>query len=508
MLFCRQRRSENKTMSYPELEQFITAQLDKGASIDQIRSALIGAGWDAADVNAALTAKTGAPAMPGMNTQQPLQPGEAVMPDGTLSDGTQGHSRLRIVEGLTTKGKAITFSIIAIVLASIIGGAVYAYISVYNSTDRSTQNVVNGLLNLYAVSYTIEMNGTKLKDNSVELAGTVDISDKSNFKSQGAFSISTVTDSSVERFLAGEYRTINSNGYLKLTDIAIPEFAPLEDTWAQLPKSDFVSIIELGFPTLASAFGSGGELNWNEEIQNGLLGAFQTHPFIEIQDLITTEERDGINVSQYVFVINEESLIAFLEETRPVFVSMGLDTEEVDDWIESANHMGRVTGNIWVSPTDFMVYEINLRLSDITIDAKLRNHNTPVTIVAPLNPIVVEDLTGDETEAVQESTVAAPPTDTEAGVNTNSGNSNLSATSQNTATDSNETTTGDTTTDSDDTDNEIEDTSAIDSDGDGLTDEEEAEYNTNPNAVDSDLDGYTDGEEVQNGYNPLGPGKL
>lgn len=71
----------------------------------------------------------------------------------------------------------------------------------------------------------------------------------------------------------------------------------------------------------------------------------------------------------------------------------------------------------------------------------------------------------------------------------------------------------------------------VDSDGDGLLDTEEAEYNTDPLKVDTDLDGltdrqevrvhmtdplakdtdkdgFTDGEEVRNFYNPNGPGKL
>ncbi len=72
---------------------------------------------------------------------------------------------------------------------------------------------------------------------------------------------------------------------------------------------------------------------------------------------------------------------------------------------------------------------------------------------------------------------------------------------------------------------------AIDSDQDGLTDEEEKSLGTNPNLPDSDNDGlfdreevkvygtdplnpdtdgdgYKDGDEVKNGYNPKGPGKL
>ncbi len=48
-----------------------------------------------------------------------------------------------------------------------------------------------------------------------------------------------------------------------------------------------------------------------------------------------------------------------------------------------------------------------------------------------------------------------------------------------------------------------------DSDGDGLTDYEEISvYGSDPLSIDSDGDGYSDGEEVQNGYNPVGDGAL
>lgn len=43
----------------------------------------------------------------------------------------------------------------------------------------------------------------------------------------------------------------------------------------------------------------------------------------------------------------------------------------------------------------------------------------------------------------------------------------------------------------------------IDSDGDGLTDSDEAELGTDPDAVDTDGDGHEDGEESSAGTNPL-----
>ncbi|MBI2551003.1 hypothetical protein HYV73_01505 [Candidatus Uhrbacteria bacterium] len=51
--------------------------------------------------------------------------------------------------------------------------------------------------------------------------------------------------------------------------------------------------------------------------------------------------------------------------------------------------------------------------------------------------------------------------------------------------------------------------SVADTDGDGLSDREEImKYKTNPKNADSDGDGFADGTEVKNGYNPAGEGKL
>ena len=44
-----------------------------------------------------------------------------------------------------------------------------------------------------------------------------------------------------------------------------------------------------------------------------------------------------------------------------------------------------------------------------------------------------------------------------------------------------------------------------DSDGDGLSDQDEIIYGTNPFEKDTDGDGYVDGEEVSSGYDPLDP---
>lgn len=49
---------------------------------------------------------------------------------------------------------------------------------------------------------------------------------------------------------------------------------------------------------------------------------------------------------------------------------------------------------------------------------------------------------------------------------------------------------------------------SLDSDKDGLTNAQEAQYGTDPNNPDTDGDGFKDGDEVKAGYNPKGTGKL
>lgn len=47
----------------------------------------------------------------------------------------------------------------------------------------------------------------------------------------------------------------------------------------------------------------------------------------------------------------------------------------------------------------------------------------------------------------------------------------------------------------------------LDSDADGLPDDQEKRFGTDPNKADSDGDGYSDLVEIKSGYDPLGPGK-
>lgn len=59
-----------------------------------------------------------------------------------------------------------------------------------------------------------------------------------------------------------------------------------------------------------------------------------------------------------------------------------------------------------------------------------------------------------------------------------------------------------------DTKEKTDEAQLVDTDKDGLTDEDEEIYGTDPENPDTDGDGYSDGDEVKGGYNPNGAGKL
>ena len=52
------------------------------------------------------------------------------------------------------------------------------------------------------------------------------------------------------------------------------------------------------------------------------------------------------------------------------------------------------------------------------------------------------------------------------------------------------------------------DPNQADTDGDGVNDKQEVIYYTNPTNADTDGDSYPDGAEIEQGYDPRGPGRL
>lgn len=123
----------------------------------------------------------------------------------------------------------------------------------------------------------------------------------------------------------------------------------------------------------------------------------------------------------------------------------------------------------------------------------------------------VSDVIGGETDEETDSKVDGA-TDSDTNSETNTVTPNTPSSTPDTEVDSGPTAVVDSDGDGLSNDEErIAGTSVAnpDTDEDGLGDREEVKkYGTDPKKTDTDGDGYTDGAEVENGYNPNGEGRL
>jgi hypothetical protein len=126
------------------------------------------------------------------------------------------------------------------------------------------------------------------------------------------------------------------------------------------------------------------------------------------------------------------------------------------------------------------------------------------------NPIVTNTPIATRTPITNTQPVSTPVSDNVAVVTSTPLITSTTTTTTTIAT----TTTANLDTDGDGLTNQEEailgtDPNKVDTDGDGLSDYEEVRiYHTDPLKADTDGDGHNDGEEVKNGYNPLGAGKM
>jgi len=148
-----------------------------------------------------------------------------------------------------------------------------------------------------------------------------------------------------------------------------------------------------------------------------------------------------------------------------------------DGWLKNKKMIfGLIIGVIVIIIAGFFVLRLMIKNTSSTTQIKEEVKNTEVT------PVVTEPAAEEVNNVINqpiEPTVTAPLDSDQDGL-----------------TDEEEVTLG-------------ADFNSPDTDQDGLTDREEVKvYGTDPLKADTDGDGYIDGEEVKGGFNPKGPGKL
>ncbi len=293
-----------------------------------------------------------------------------------------------------------------------------------------------------------------------------------------------------------DVRTIDDSTFVKLPTIpnsVLPDLPPSQDFWIDINANDIAKALEqTGVLVHASET---PPTYLTDKVKQTFLDAHVIQPTEKFSDEII----HGANTYHLGYTINREGFIkviqAIFAETNASaddpFIKERLNT--IQEQINSLASMPY--GEIWVGKRDFLPYKMTVhiaiatgsaqkKIADLFMTVSFKNYNTPVTIDAPVDAKKLTDIIAGFFSPKQELAEYSLPPEND-------------FTHENRTRDAKENATP-----------LLSPPSAVDSDSDGLTDDAEKTYNTDPYNADSDGDGFTDGVEVLNGYNPNGAGTL
>lgn len=312
----------------------------------------------------------------------------------------------------------------------------------------------------------------KMYEYIIDFSGSADLQDKNNLKYRMSFKVST---DELPMTLGMEVRMIDKISYFSLTDapnIGLFDLSTLKDQW-----------LKVDMEAIAKQFGFSAKKNTDftpEELE-AVKTALQQTKLFKIIKVLADEKIEGVDSYHYQVAIDKEAIKRLFPLIVPLILEKPLTTEEMSTFAKNFDEVVLPDIEIWIGKKDFLPHQ--LALSSLT-DTKMetaktkiysignlvilfKNYNQPVQIEIPQKTQSLEEifggliggLSGPATSTISDPSISQP--------------------------------------------------SLIkDSDHDGLTDEMEKIYGTNPNKADTDGDGFTDTEEITKGYNPNGPGKL
>jgi len=392
------------------------------------------------------------------------------------------------------RGNRRIIAILSIIfLLLIIGGGVFAYFKYFKSPEMIIQKALFNYSKITSLEYTgkidIKIDKGELSGMEeifsderevgalISFSGKSEINDINNLKGQFSFNIET-NALTKDKFAFGlEAILLENFFYLKfseLPELVIIDLSKLKNQW-----------IKFDTKTLDDEFGGGNLEKKTEKDQDltpekieKLQIAFQQSKVIEITDKLPNEKIEGMNTYHYGFRFNKEGLQDFLIKGNQIIQDKPLDEEEISELKEDVEKVEMSEGEIWIGKKDLLIYRFTLASkinkendydfsgsTDLSISFK--NFNQPVQIEAPQQTKTPEEIAQEIAEDFQKKSIR--------NIIENWGQEGM----------------------------ELQDT-----DNDGLDDELEAIFGTDPNKADTDGDGFNDKEELLDGYNPNGAGTL
>lgn len=213
---------------------------------------------------------------------------------------------------------------------------------------------------------------------------------------------------------------------------------------------------------------------------------------------------------RYAYTIDTDNLVDYLVEKKMIASS---DADAARTYL--AEHV-TIDGSFWIDTADMLpaMFTFNVHVQQsatsyttVGISVLFKSFNQPTNIVLPTNATDIKDyhMSDDDEAAVENLGNAVSAMDTDGDGLTNADEESVWYSNPLSSD-----TDGDGYSDYTEVVNGYDPNGVgkLDSDGDGLTDYAEMTIHwTNRFDADSDNDGYNDGLEIANGYNPNGPGR-
>ncbi|GEM_PF-5162297 len=477
-----------------ELVEYISKQRAAGVADEVIRSALENSGWQLADVNAALTS--------------------AVAPAAAATTSAVA------VVGMTLTAKIAIASAAVLGVAAIGGSGYYAYRTTLQPKLMPEQ-VIRKMMERSADPTSLEyetkldITGTKKTPIPEDFRGTFDMTGALDMRDlkQRRFVGTAKLALNASRFgnaeLALEEKTLEKATYFKLNTLSITPSAqtaqwanlgPILDSFLGPLKGQWVRFDEKTRAMLQGFVPKTPAQPDVEQLQKEILAnqekftqAWQKASIITVTSALPEETLDKTKTYHYAVAPDYAGIEQYLTEILPLLPQqLAGQTDEQREKIHvmiknipKANDHVDIIGEIWIGKKDFLLRKLLLKVRNkdeqkATLTATVtflgKNYNKPVVIEEPKDAKSFEEFLGGLMLSLAKLGQDEELKKNFAGL--------LGTKSP------------------------PEESKDKDRDTDGLTDEEEARYGTDPNTPDTDGDGYSDGDEVKNGFNPNGAGKL
>lgn len=401
----------------------------------------------------------------------------------------------------TGKMSSVGWVIIGLVVVGVIGvSGAFAYNRFINTPERIFDTAIDNLETLQSgtVDYQVALSGRQKSGSALSVIPlgdqfTLNFGLKTTFSKQADGFYQNQSTVTVDIPTGASLPWLGSLTFSPKVDLVMVE---REQFYLKLLGIPFEALglpdfndqwIQISFAALEEEYGlkvrSTQDQVRLETVKATAKRLYRAHRFL-VFGKKNTEAIDGVAHYHFTATVDEPQLKVFLlaldqdETLNELFKEYGSDSvtpEEIDAALAKLD----LDGEFWINAKQkvFKRVVMNVRFDDeemtgsMSTTMTLADYNQPITITAPTDYKTLQQIIKEMTAALMPAPV-----------------SDMMINGEPTTT--------------------AEIPMPVDSDADGLTDDQEVMYGTDFMNSDSDGDGYLDGAEVQNGYNPNGPGQL